>query len=229
MKVGLGFLDNNKLWGNFDRNCMLWLILPSSRNPVFPWGLPDEVPWRWWPLEGSCCCCGHPLRPHRPSPSLHLPLPSSHHRANPGSKEAHGHQQFFLLLYTMNKGISVVHGGNIWLDTWKKFEVCLNKKHDQGFLLQLFLMMRPTRTLDSLRALLPRLQWYWKTVRCGLLGAKVPTDRQEQQTKTLLMCVCWKHTCFPCSKTLQSLRKARKWKWKLVSQTWPSLKEHRSS
>ena len=51
------------------------------------------------------------------------------------------------------------------------------------------LTRRPSRALDSLRALLPELQRYKDTVRCAALGAEVPEHHQEQLTQTL-MCIC---------------------------------------
>ena len=41
------------------------------------------------------------------------------------------------------------------------------------------LTRRPSRALDSPRALLPELQRYKDTVRCGALGAEVPEHRQQ--------------------------------------------------
>ena len=49
------------------------------------------------------------------------------------------------------------------------------------------LTQRPSRALDSPRALLPELQRYKDTVRCAVLGAEVPGQRQEQQTQTLVL------------------------------------------
>ena len=40
------------------------------------------------------------------------------------------------------------------------------------------LTWRPSRALDSPRALLPELQRYKDTVRCAALGAEVPEHRQ---------------------------------------------------
>ena len=45
----------------------------------------------------------------------------------------------------------------------------------------------PSRALDSPRALLPELQRYKSTVRCGALGAEVPGHRQQQLTQTLIV------------------------------------------
>ena len=45
----------------------------------------------------------------------------------------------------------------------------------------------PSWTLDSPRALLPELQRYKDTVRCGVLGAEVPGHRQQQLTQTLIV------------------------------------------
>ena len=49
------------------------------------------------------------------------------------------------------------------------------------------LTRRPSRALDSPRALLPELQRYKDTVRCGALGAEVPGHRQQQLTQTLIV------------------------------------------
>ena len=49
------------------------------------------------------------------------------------------------------------------------------------------LTRRPSRALDWPRALLPELQRYKDTVRCGALGAKVPGHRQQQLTQTLIV------------------------------------------
>ena len=48
------------------------------------------------------------------------------------------------------------------------------------------LTRRPSQALDLPRALLPELQRYKDTVRCGALGAEVPGHRQQQLTQTLL-------------------------------------------
>ena len=45
----------------------------------------------------------------------------------------------------------------------------------------------PSRALNSPRALLPELQRYKDTVRCGALGAEVPGHCQEQVTQTLIV------------------------------------------
>ena len=45
------------------------------------------------------------------------------------------------------------------------------------------LTRRPSRALDSPRALLLELQRYKDTVRCGALGAEVPGHRQQQLTQ----------------------------------------------
>ena len=47
------------------------------------------------------------------------------------------------------------------------------------------LTLRPSRALDSPRALLPELQIYKDTVRSAALGAKVPGHCQQQLTQTL--------------------------------------------
>ena len=49
------------------------------------------------------------------------------------------------------------------------------------------LIRRPSGVLDSPRALLPELQRYKDTVRCAVLGAKVPGHRQKQLTQTLIV------------------------------------------
>ena len=49
------------------------------------------------------------------------------------------------------------------------------------------LTQRPSRALDSPRALLPELQRYKDTVRCGALGAEVPGHRQQQLMQTLIV------------------------------------------
>ena len=49
------------------------------------------------------------------------------------------------------------------------------------------LTWRPTRSLDSPCALLPELQRYKDTVRCGAPGAKVSGHRQQQLTQTLIV------------------------------------------
>ena len=41
---------------------------------------------------------------------------------------------------------------------------------------------RPSRALNSPRALLPELQRYKDTVRCAVLGAEVPGLRQDSRT-----------------------------------------------
>ena len=46
------------------------------------------------------------------------------------------------------------------------------------------LTWRPSRALDSIRALLPELQRYKDTVRCDVLGAEVPGHRQKQLMQT---------------------------------------------
>ena len=50
------------------------------------------------------------------------------------------------------------------------------------------LTQRPSRALDSPRALLPELQRYKDTVRCAaLLGTGVPGHRQQQLMQTLIV------------------------------------------
>ena len=49
------------------------------------------------------------------------------------------------------------------------------------------LTRRPSQALDSPRALLPELQRYKDTIRCGALGAEVPGHRQQQLTQTLIV------------------------------------------
>ena len=49
------------------------------------------------------------------------------------------------------------------------------------------LTRRPSRALDSPRALLPELQRYKETVRSAALGAEVPGHRQQQLTQTLIL------------------------------------------
>ena len=49
------------------------------------------------------------------------------------------------------------------------------------------LTRRPSRALDSPCALLPELQRYKDTVRCGALGAEVPGHRQQQMKQTLIV------------------------------------------
>merc|ERR1711923_662825 len=49
------------------------------------------------------------------------------------------------------------------------------------------LTRRPSWALNSPRALLPELQRYKETVRCGALGAEVPGHRQQQLTQTLIV------------------------------------------
>ena len=51
------------------------------------------------------------------------------------------------------------------------------------------LTRRPSRALDSPRALLPELQRYKDTVRCAAVGAEVPGHRQQQLTQTLILCL----------------------------------------
>ena len=49
------------------------------------------------------------------------------------------------------------------------------------------LIRRPSRALDLPRVLLPELQRYKDTIRCGALGADVPGHRQQQPTQTLIV------------------------------------------
>ena len=49
------------------------------------------------------------------------------------------------------------------------------------------LTKRHSRALNSPRALLPELQRYKDTVRCGALGAEVPRHRQQQLPQTLIV------------------------------------------
>ena len=49
------------------------------------------------------------------------------------------------------------------------------------------LTRRPSRALDLPRALLPGLQRYKDTIRCGALGAKVPGHCQQKLTQTLIL------------------------------------------
>ena len=55
------------------------------------------------------------------------------------------------------------------------------------------LTRRPSRALDSPRALLLELQRYKDTVRCGALGAEVPGHRQQQLMQTLIVCLMKTH------------------------------------
>ena len=57
------------------------------------------------------------------------------------------------------------------------------------------LTRRPSRALDSPRALIPELQRYKDTVRCASLGAEVPRHRQEQLAQTLIVRLSRTH-CF---------------------------------
>ena len=54
------------------------------------------------------------------------------------------------------------------------------------------LTQRPSRALNSL---LPELQRYKDTIRCGALGAEVPEQRQEQLTQTLIVRLLKTHFC----------------------------------
>ena len=49
------------------------------------------------------------------------------------------------------------------------------------------LTRRPSRALESPRALLSELQRYKDNVRCTALGAEVPGHRQQQLTQTLIV------------------------------------------
>ena len=49
------------------------------------------------------------------------------------------------------------------------------------------LTRRPSRALNSPRALLSELQRYKDTLRCDALGAEVPGHRQKQLTQTLIV------------------------------------------
>ena len=49
------------------------------------------------------------------------------------------------------------------------------------------LTRRPSRALDSLRALLPELQRYKDTFRCAALSAEIPGHRQQQLKQTLIV------------------------------------------
>ena len=57
------------------------------------------------------------------------------------------------------------------------------------------LTRRPSRALDSPRALLPELQRYKDTVRCAALSAEVPGRVQQQLTQTLIVRL-WKMHLF---------------------------------
>ena len=66
------------------------------------------------------------------------------------------------------------------------------------------LTRRPSRALDSPRALLPELQRYKDTVRCAALGAEVPGHRQQQLTQTLIVGLLKTHfltTILDCKKS----------------------------
>ena len=68
------------------------------------------------------------------------------------------------------------------------------------------LTRRPSRALDSPRALLPELQRYKDTVRCGALGAEVPGHRQQQLTQTLILGLLKTHLFTPildCEKSTE--------------------------
>ena len=58
------------------------------------------------------------------------------------------------------------------------------------------LTRRPSRALDSPRALLPELQRYKDTVRCAMLGVKVSGHRQQQLTQTLIVPLLKTHTFY---------------------------------
>ena len=61
---------------------------------------------------------------------------------------------------------------------------CVHLKYLKGFF---ELTWRPSRALNSPRALLPELQRYKDTVRCAALGAEVQGHRQQQLTQTLIV------------------------------------------
>ena len=68
------------------------------------------------------------------------------------------------------------------------------------------LTRRPSRALDSPRALLPELQRYKDTVRCAALGAEVPGHRQQQLTQTLIVRLLKTHFFTPildCEKSTE--------------------------
>ena len=48
------------------------------------------------------------------------------------------------------------------------------------------LTRRSSRALNSTRALLPELQRYKDTIRCVVLGAEIPANRQIQLMQTLI-------------------------------------------
>ena len=69
-----------------------------------------------------------------------------------------------------------------------------------------FLTWRPSRALDSPRALLPELQRYKDTVRCAELGTEVPGHRQQQLTQTLIVRLLKTHFFTPildCEKSTE--------------------------
>ena len=59
------------------------------------------------------------------------------------------------------------------------------------------LTRRPSRALDSPRALLSELQRYKDTVRCATLGVEVPGHRQQQLTQTLIVRLLKTHLFTP--------------------------------
>ena len=59
------------------------------------------------------------------------------------------------------------------------------------------LKRRPSRALDSPRALLPELQKYKDTIRCAALGAEVPGHRQQQLPQTLIVRLLKTHFLTP--------------------------------
>ena len=68
------------------------------------------------------------------------------------------------------------------------------------------LTRRPSMALDSPRALLPELQRYKDTVRCGALDAEVPGHCQQQLTQTLIVCLFKTHFFTPildCEKSTE--------------------------
>ena len=56
---------------------------------------------------------------------------------------------------------------------------------------------RPSRAFDSPFALLPELQRYKDTVRCGELGAEVLGHRQQQLAQTLIVRLLKTYFCTP--------------------------------
>ena len=65
---------------------------------------------------------------------------------------------------------------------------------------------RPSRALDSPRALLPELQRYKDTVRCAVLGADFPRHRQHLLMQTLIVRLLQAHFFTPtldCEKSTE--------------------------